>query len=65
MNFGLNTQKARKNINMSQKELADKVGITQSMICQIEKNLKIPSVAVAYEIAIAMGTTVDELCKGA
>ena len=47
------------------KWLADTVGVTQSMICQIEKNIKIPSVVVGYEIAKALNTTVDNLCKGA
>ncbi len=65
MNFGSNIKKVREKISLSQKELADKVGITQSMICQIEKNLKIPSVAVGYEIAKALEVSLDELCKGA
>lgn len=63
MNFGTNMKLAREKSDISQKELAGIVGVTQAMICQIEKNLRLPSVAVGYEIAKALNTTVDELCK--
>ena len=65
VNFGINVLKTREKLKISQKQLADTVGVTQSMICQIEKNVKIPSVVVGYEIAKALNTTVDNLCKGA
>lgn len=65
MNFGSNVKKAREKYSMSQKELADKTGVTQAMICQIERNLRIPSVAVGYEIAKVLEVSLDILCKGA
>lgn len=65
MNFGNNIKILRENRKLSQKQLADSVGVTQAMICQIEKNLRVPSLAVGYEIAKALDVTVDDLCKGA
>lgn len=65
MNFGINVVKTRKKIKISQKQLAEAAGVSQSMICQVEKNVKIPNVIVGYAIAKALHTTVDELCKGA
>lgn len=65
MDFGNTIKILRKNRKISQKELADAVGVSQAMICQIEKNLRVPSLTVGYEIAKALNVAVDELCKGA
>ena len=65
MNFGTNVKKGRKKAKMTQAELASAASATPSMINQIEKGIKNPSVLVGFEIAKALGTTVDELCKGA
>lgn len=65
MNFGTNVKKVRKKAKMTQAELASAASVTPSMINQIEKGIKNPSVLVGFEIAKALGTTVDELCKGA
>lgn len=46
---------------MSQKELSNKVGVTQTMINQIEKGVKIPSLGLSLDIAKALNTTVDAL----
>ena len=37
--------------NMTQKELAEQVQITQPMLCQIERGTKTPTVLLAWEIA--------------
>ena len=50
---------------MSQRELARRVGVNQTMIAHIENGLRIPSLAVSLDLAEALKTTVDELCKGA
>lgn len=65
MDFGNTIKILRENRKLSQKQLADTVGVTQAMICQIEKNLRVPSLIVGYEIAKALNVSVDELCKGA
>ena len=40
MNFGLNVKKTRTNAKMTQVQLAEKAGITASMISQIEKGIR-------------------------
>lgn len=65
MNFGTNVKRFRNNANLTQSELAAAASVTPSMINQIEKGIKIPSVAVGYEIAKALEVSLDELCKGA
>lgn len=61
MSFGINIKKFRMEQSMSQKELADKVGVTQAMINQIEKGVKTPSLGLSLDIANALNTTVDAL----
>ncbi|WP_419575279.1 helix-turn-helix domain-containing protein [Ruminococcus sp.] len=65
MNFGTNVKKYRRKAKLTQVELAQATGVTPSMINQIEKGIKNPSVLVGFEIAKALKTTLDELCKGA
>lgn len=65
MNFGTNVRKYRKKAKLTQVELAQATGVTPSMINQIKKGIKNPSVLVGFEIAKALKTTLDELCKGA
>ncbi|MGN0501103.1 MAG: helix-turn-helix transcriptional regulator [Ruminococcus sp.] len=65
MKIAENIKKFRERQGMSQKELAQTVGVNQSMIAHIENGLRIPSLAVSLELAEALNTTVDELCKGA
>lgn len=61
MNLGKNVKNLREGKNITQKELADEVGVTQSMLNQIEKGVKIPSLATALDIAKVLDTTVDYL----
>ena len=65
MKIAENLKKFRKQQGLSQKELAQVVGVNQTMIAHIENGVKIPSLAVSFELAAALNTTVDELCKGA
>lgn len=65
MKIAENLKKFRKQQGLSQKELAQVVGVNQTMIAHIENGVKIPSLAVSLELAEALNTTVDELCKGA
>ena len=50
---------------MTQKQLAEKVFVDQSMICQIERGTKTPSLPLGKEIADALGCNVDDLLKSA
>lgn len=54
-------RKLRKEMKMTQQELANKAGVTQKYISLIELNDRIPSVKVLSKIANALDTTMDEL----
>lgn len=57
-----NVREFRKKAGLTQTALSEMTGIGKSMLCQIEKGTKIPSLGVALNIAKALGCTVDELC---
>lgn len=61
MNIGQNIKEKRLALNMSQKELADLVQVKQSMICQIERGTKAPSLPLSVEIAKALQCHVGDL----
>jgi putative transcriptional regulator len=56
-----NVQTYRKNAELTQEELADKVGVTRQTIIAIEKGNYVPSVALALKIASSFNATVEEL----
>lgn len=47
--------------NMSQTELAERLGVTQSLISRVEKGTTQPRIDLARKIAALLNTTVDEL----
>ena len=47
--------------DMTQEQLARKVGICRETVVYLEKNAYNPSLKLAHEIAKALGTTIDEL----
>ena len=49
---------ARKNAQLTQSELAKRLGVNKSYISRIERGLITPTVATLYKIAAAMGLTV-------
>lgn len=51
----------RKELNISQKELADKVGITEASLSRYENNLREPRAEILGKIAIALGVSTDYL----
>ena len=61
MNIGQNIKKLREKKNIKQAELAEKTGVTQAMICQIERGTKNPSLQVGFDIAKVLDCTVEEL----
>ncbi len=61
MNLGKNIIKYRKIHNMKSLELAERAGITQSYLSEIERNKKIPSLEVIQKLAKALNTTTSEL----
>ncbi len=50
---------ARKSEKMTQKELADKLGVNKSYISKIENGVVSPSVALFYRIMNALGLNVE------
>ena len=58
---GTNIRHLREAQNMTQSELARQVGITQAMLCYIERGSKNPSLQVGYEIAQALQCKVEDL----
>jgi len=50
---------ARKNAQLSQSELAERIGANKSYISRIERGLTVPTVATFYKIAAAMGLRVE------
>lgn len=63
MSVGENIKNRRESAEMTQEELAAKVGVTHSMICQIERGSKSPTIGLGKAIADVLGCTLDELAE--
>lgn len=61
MSFAENLRILRENYSMTQKELAEKIGVTQASICQFERGTAQPSVSVAVELARTFNTTCEKM----
>lgn len=57
----MNIREKREALKMTQRELANRVGITPAQMCMIETGKRMPSLKVALRIASALGCTVEEL----
>ena len=55
MSFGENLKKARKDAEMTQSELAQRVGITERSVYNYEKNSRAPKVDIVEKFAQALG----------
>lgn len=51
----------RKQLGLTQEELAARVGTSKQMVCKYEKGQRSPKVAMANAFASALETTLDEL----
>ena len=60
--FSENMKKTREAMKMTQKELAEKVGLTSTTISAYEKKIKYPSLDNAVLIANSLGVSLDSLC---
>lgn len=60
-NLGKNIKDKRKAASMTQAELANIVGVNQSMIALYENGYKTPGVAVLSRIAKTLNVKIDEL----
>ena len=61
MSIGENIRRIREKKNITQKELAAKVFVGNSMICQIERGTKVLTVPLGKAIADALGCSLDDL----
>ena len=52
----------RNSANMTQQQLADKVGVSQRTIISIEKGQYSPSLMLAYKLSKVFNVTIEELC---
>lgn len=63
MNVGENIKNRREASNMSQRDLAEQVGIAQPFLCQVERGTKNPSLQVAAEIAKVLKCDLKDLVE--
>lgn len=61
--FSKNLVNLRTNKDISQEELAKRVGVTQTAIWQYENGLATPKLQIAIALANALGTTCEQLMK--
>ncbi len=64
MTIGVNIRDIRKRKGLSQVELSKKVNVTQSMLCQIERGTKVPSLPLSVDIAAVLDCTLDDILEG-
>lgn len=63
MTLGQRVKKRRIKYELTQKELAERIGSSRTMIYYIETDKKNPSLDTAIKLADALHCTVDELVK--
>jgi DNA-binding XRE family transcriptional regulator len=51
----------RARYNLTQEELADKVGVTRQTMLYLEKGKYNPSLVLAYKVAKALNSTIEEV----
>lgn len=61
MSIGENIRRIRESRQITQVWLAEKVGISQAMLCQIERGTKNPSLQVGRDIANILNCKIDDL----
>lgn len=63
MNIGENIRKIREEKGMMQLELAERIGVTSSMLSQIERGSKSPSLPLGVAIAKVLECSIEDLIK--
>ncbi|WCK55314.1 XRE family transcriptional regulator [Aneurinibacillus sp. Ricciae_BoGa-3] len=61
MNFGKNVKQVRKEKELTLEELSERSGVSRSMLSQIEREEKNPTLQVACQIAEALKVTLSQL----
>ena len=63
MCFSENIKKRRKELGITQSDLAEQIGVKQNYISQIEKGVCVPSLSLTVSIAKVLKTSVDSLIE--
>ncbi len=63
MSVGANIRRIREEKGLTQAYVAEQAGITQAMLCQIERETKNPSLQVGVEIARLLGCKIEDLTR--
>ncbi len=63
MSIGANIRKIREEKGMMQLELAERIGVTSSMLSQIERGSKSPSLPLGVAIAKVLECSIEDLIK--
>lgn len=61
MSIGQKIKALRESKQMKQEELAEMLGISQSMVCQLERGTKAMTMPLGQEIAQIFNCTLDDL----
>lgn len=61
MSIGENIRKLRIEKGITQVELAENIGVTQSMLCQIERGTKAVTMALGKQIAEVLNCSIENL----
>ena len=65
MNIGMNIKNRREKLGITQKQMAENLSLTQSMIAQVERGTKIPNMILDLAIARMLGCTMEDLVEDA
>lgn len=63
MSVGKNIRRIREEMELSQGDVATRAGVTQAMLCQIERGTKNPSLQLGAELAKVLGCSLESLLK--
>jgi len=63
MNIGKNIKRLRLKKKMTQRELGTQIGVTDSMIAQLERGTKTLTVPLGKEIARVLNCNLEDLAK--
>ena len=54
MNIGMNIKNRREKLGITQKQMAENLSLTQSMIAQVERGTKIPNMILGLAIVVTL-----------
>ncbi|MCM1219403.1 MAG: helix-turn-helix domain-containing protein [Lachnospiraceae bacterium] len=63
MNVGENIRRTREEAGLTQAYVAEHAGVTQAMLCQIERGTKNPSLQLGAEIAKVLNCSLESLLR--